>query len=168
MGENKDETSIRKVEELDDNKLYVKCCYVDGTDKDIDLTNDKSVFDVITRNNANSKMVCFQVHKKRKVIRNGVEVYQSYDFGTPIYLGRRISAYEYYKMFAGALPIGMINEKTGKSVTEQDLLEETYVLLHGGYVVKNPASGFMTLSEALKTYQSLDEKQQEEKHKKGL
>ena len=62
----------------------------------------------------------------------------------------------------------MINEKTRKSVTEQDLLEETYVLLHGGYVVKNPASGFMTLSEALKTYQSLDEKQQEEKYKKGL
>ena len=168
MGENKNETSIRKVKALDDNKLYVKCCYVDGTDKDIDLTNDKSVFDVITRNNANSKMVCFQVHKKRKMIRNGVEVYQSYDFGTPIYLGRRISAYEYYKMFAGALPIGMINEKTRKSVTEQDLLEETYVLLHGGYVVKNPASGFMTLSEALETYQNLDEKQQEEKYKKGL
>lgn len=168
MGENKNEPSIRKVEELNDNKLYVKCCYIDGTNEDIDLTNDKSVFDVIIRKNANSKMACFQVHKKRKVIRNGVEVYQSYDFGTPIYLGRRISAYEYYKMFAGRLPIGMVDKKTGRPVTAQDLLEKNYVLLHGGYVVKNPASGFMTLSEALEDYQNLDRGQQEEKHEKGL
>lgn len=167
MGENRYKPAVRGLEEDPyANKLYAKCVYKNGVVEDIDVTG-KSILDIAKRKDENTGMISFQIHKKKTVLLDDIEISQSYDFGMTTYFGEKISAYDYYQRTKGTLPIGMVDENTGNTLSAQDLLRKYYVVFADGKVIKNPEIGFKTFSEVLEFFQG-KKVEQEEKHEKGL
>ena len=167
MGENGYRPIARELEKDPyEKKLYARCVYKNGVVEDIEVTG-KSILDIAKRKDENTGMISFQIHKKKTIVLDDIEIVQSCDFGTPTYFGKRVSAYEYYQKVTGRLPIGMIDEVTDKPITEEDLLGKDYVVFPDGSVIKHPTVGFKTFSEVLAYFQE-KKAEQEEKHKKSL
>lgn len=167
MAVNNYETHYRELENDEyANRLFVLCKYKNGIDEDMEITG-KSILDIVQNKDLNGGMVSFQVHKKKVVLLDDIELTRPYDFGTPIYFGKRITAFEYYQKATGRVPVGMINEKTNKVITEEDLLGKNYVLFPDGSVEKNPNVGFKTYAEVLEYFKNklFQEKNQEEEEK---
>ena len=76
----------------------------------------KSILDIAKRKDENTGMISFQIHKKKIVLLDDIEISQSYDFGMTTYFGEKISAYDYYQRIKGTLPIGMVDESTGNTL----------------------------------------------------
>ncbi len=154
-------------------KLFARCIYKNGMLEEVDVTG-KSIFEILGRKDKNEGMISFQIHKKRTLVRDDVEIGKSYDEKQKVYFGRRESAYEYYQKTTGRVPVGMINERTGKPITEDDLLKKYYVVFPDGFVIKDPDSGFKTFNEVLlmlkeqKDHQQEKDMDQEEQPKKSL
>ena len=153
-------------------KLFARCIYKNGMLEDVDVT-DKSIFEILGRKDKNGGMVSFQIHKKRTLILDDIEIGQTYDERKKVYFGRRESAYEYYQKTIGRVPVGMINKKTGQPITEEELLKKYYVVFSDGFVEKNPGPKFETFKELLLMLKKQKGKQQkidaeEEPTKKGL
>lgn len=167
MGENRYKPVVRGLEEDPyANRLYAKCVYKNGVVEDFDLT-DKSILDIAKKKDENKGIISFQLHKKKTVILDDIEVSQSYDFGVITYFGERVSAYDYYQRTIEMLPIDMIDEAIDKTLTLQDLLRKYYIVFADGEVIKNPEVGFTTFNEVLEFFQEKNV-EQEEKCEKGL
>ena len=138
---------IHEVENDDfKNKVFVKCVYEDGTEKEIIVPN-ASLKEMIKRRISGEAINKFQIYNKKRMIIDDIELSVPFNVSPWIYFGKRISAYKYYQDKGLNYPIGEYDELLGRNMTANDLATRNYILLLNNEVVKNPEVGSVTVEE---------------------
>lgn len=138
------------IHELEDDglkgKIFVKCFYEDGSQKEIEVPSS-SLKEMIKRRINGEAIDKFQIYNKKMVIVDDIELTVPINVSPWIYFGKRISAFEYYQEKGLPYPIGEYDESLGRGMTADDFIKKSYILLLSKRVVKNPEPGSITVEE---------------------